>query len=168
MFSRGQLTLRAWGNVRLQLSQFSSSVDAALTRPIVQKISYPGSRVLRLARPETGNYLSLAAMNYFERSLKVLQDTDTVAAVMFSSYDPTIFSKGLDHQEWKEQLGVVTKQLHTLSNAISEYTKPTLAVYMGRASGTSYATFASSKVMSMSFINNFSLELMSCIVILMF
>lgn len=113
------------------LSRFSSTI---VGQPL-QVVASPGSRVLELSNPESGNKITESLCATMMNKLEHLEDNKTVAAVFIASYSPDYFSSGLETPE-------VIASANKLSAKLSNFKKQTVAVFSGEVNASSYGVFA--------------------------
>ena len=107
----------------------------------------PGSRVLQLSYPSTGNVLNKNTTSMVKSKLESFVDNVSVQAVIFDSKSPDVFSTSFDEKS-KNDAGTVSG-INSMAKSIIDFTKSsgkaTMTVYDGRMNGTAYAAFAGSK-----------------------
>ena len=141
MLSRRLVGLGRRGRCLSAVPAFASplSQTQALAHPVFV-LSYPGSRVLSLASPGTGNELGPAVTGALEHHLRSYESNETVSAVFFASRSPDVFSTSAQSSS-RPNLA----SLGSFVTALSSFKKPTLAVYSGSVNGTGFAAFSTCK-----------------------
>lgn len=126
---------------------WQSSVAAAASPEHVKRITSPGSRLLLLNQPETGNHINMATIKDLNKLLITSDKSESVSVVFFGSDNEHIFSQGVAPQDFvgAAQTGHLPKYLQANANFIRDYRKPTVAVYTGEASGSAFGLFAGSE-----------------------
>ncbi len=139
LFIAGKFNICFRSAIRRKLSFFQN-----LT-PAVHVLNCPGSRVIELSQPAEGNLLSANVINTIAQKFDLMEVNPSIAAVLFMSQSPDLFSNGL-HQESTHQ-GELLKLANDLSLSISKSKKETIAIFEGIVRDSAFGLFGSCKVM---------------------
>ena len=123
------------------------SVGAAQESEPITMLTYPGSRVLQLSRPESGNVVTENILNTIKSKLDLYEGLPTVTCVFFTSQSTEFFSSGLETRLLDEKNR--RKQLITVANQVSDTlvrsTKETIAICGGDVDSSVFGVLANSK-----------------------
>ncbi len=108
--------------------------------PVFVLIS-PGSRVIELRKPTSGNMLDTRTTAMVRSHVETLERNNVVQCVMFSSEDPDLFSLHNGNNGSED----VLDGLYAMAGSIKNSKKETVTMYGGAMTGTGYAAFAGSK-----------------------
>ena len=110
----------------------------------IKRVSYPGTRLLVLNDIDNANALTSKANKELTNYLNSCEKSESVSVVFFSSGSDEIFSEGVTDSDFlaNAQNASLYKFLQINANNIKQFKKPTVAVFMGRSSGTPFGAFS--------------------------
>lgn len=146
--------LKYYKKSALNISYFSSQASNNETNAIFVH-TYPGSRVLELAKANHGNLITYEVSAIMNNKLDSYVNNKAISAVFLTSESTELFSDGIDLKNFQslEQKKLTIDSIQKLARTISTYKKPILSVFNGLSNGSSFGTFAGSMV-SIYFIYN--------------
>jgi len=110
-------------------------------------VVYPGSRVLQLNRPESGNIMTDSLLNTIKDRLTLYSDLHTVSCVLMTSSSTEFFSKGLetkylDDSESRKQL---ISKANDVSMTLKSLEKETISLVGGDIDSCVFGVLATAK-----------------------
>jgi hypothetical protein len=108
---------------------------------------YIGSRAVELARPESGNLLTVPVLEQLKAKLDLYKNIHTIRAIFITSSSVDTFSNGLAIESGMDKTAkrAVIEAANTVAQTVSNLDRSTIGVFHGDVDSRAFAMLATSR-----------------------